>query len=87
MTATAAKGPSPAEVTRLARRATLNARRLQEAERRLLRPVRQARRYLTDVETALAGVSDEEYPVLLVVCGAREVLDALEALRALLVSR
>lgn len=87
MTATAQQGPSPAELARLALRATTNARRLHDARSQLLRPVRQARLYLNDVETALAGVSDEEYPVLLVVCGAREVLEALEALRALLVSR
>jgi hypothetical protein len=84
VTATAGRSPSPAQLKGLARRGAAIALRLEEAERQLRRPVRQARNFLADVEAALAGSSDEDYPVLLVVTGARDVLEGLEALRALL---
>lgn len=83
MTATAGRSPSPAQLKGLARRGAATARRLDEAERQLPRPVRQARHFLADVEAALAGSSDEDYPVLLAVTCARDVLEALEALEAL----
>lgn len=83
MTATGGGSPSPAQLKGLARRGAATAQRLDEAERHLRRPVRQARRFLADVEAALAGATDDDYPVLLVVTCARDVLEALEALRAL----
>lgn len=84
MSAPAGAAPSSAELARLARRGRAAARRLDEAERQLRGPVRKARRFLTDVEAAVVTADDGDYPVLLVVTGARDVLEALEALRALL---